>query len=219
MTQGRLGSEELAIFLSKMNKIVHKFHKDSSPNCIAKLIIGNALFIVLMFISVFISVTISFYESYFFAGFFLVFGWIFVLICIITRYNMKYKKARLEAKLEADNLIAKERECFVFRGLRWVAPAEFPIWLELWNDFKGVPNPMIPNYNTNFNMPQMQNQYSGQNLYPNMYHANVYPNMNYQNPNSGAHTGRNQIQYSMQQGIPLQPNYVVNGQFTTNSQL
>jgi len=197
LTDGRMSSDQLNKFLSKVERIMKKKMKSIS------IVIGIYTFLALIgFAGLFClicdsdSVDDDELDDLFCAMMWyfcsILFGGLFLKLCLRNRQRKVRKSIQ--------NHINRNSPAFAAQGLRWNVPLHFPQWIELWKDYKYQPvyvQPHIQNYNS-YMIPQqpqhVQNQpvfQSPQNNYPvsiPQSHKIVYPTFTQQNqqgPNNG----------------------------------
>jgi len=136
-TDGKLSRAELQSFLEKLNSIVNtNMPKDvSSIACLCVFLL--AVIMVAIVIPI-IAVNADGFNTG--AAFGVSLGILFVVFMIVA-YSIFRKNRKNHAKIsamksEAQRLIADTRLDFKPRGLRWSIPPEFPLWVELWKDYK-----------------------------------------------------------------------------------
>ena len=176
-TQNRLSHEEIENFLEQVNESsLRKWHKDNKlfydPPCIFYFLLVLSTFILPL---------------------------ILIIVCYLSAAQKNVLKDLDEAIQTAKEFIRMNNSHFTNRGLRWVAPYNFPQWIELETNLRdshaGVqnrridqgipvrPQPKRPQIHTvelaqqdyqAINMPNQQGFYSPLNQQQNQFNGDMY---------------------------------------------
>ncbi len=163
MTQNLISNEEVASFLQGVDAFVQPVFKSDFLDLMK---IGPWIFMVAMIVLIifmlgstmgFIRTSLPFYQIPMLVSVIIVILAIFLSVanCVVVAH---VKRKIKEAKEKVQAYILQYNSAFQARGYFWVAPANFPYWIELWtaNTNQGMSAGMVVNTQPmgGFNMQQ-----------------------------------------------------------------
>jgi len=175
-THNRAGIEEI-------NQIAAEIRNSRKPFA-SRLASANCWYIFFIFSTLFVMVGLNFLFLDLFDPIVALAGFLLYLIVIVTSSSIlrsRLLRITAESKAAAQFILDRHAASFTARGLRWVLPAHFPMWIELHKDYllnqnvAGQPVYLPPNmyqqpnlvypahgqFNPQFQNPQIYNPYQG----------------------------------------------------------
>jgi hypothetical protein len=187
LTDGRASCEQLNHFLEKVERILKKKSRQVAiASCILAYVlfasIGVLIFSLMGGLDNLVEDEIDYDDPD--TIFFMLFAVLFISFLSSFGFKAFVTRKDRKAQKKIKSLVEKSSQAFNTLGLRWNMPLRFPLWIELWKDYKGqygyLPPLMPQNFNSytinpnqgqtvgqrrNFQIPSNPQNYSNQQNY------------------------------------------------------